>query len=138
MVECKYEHKEADLFIKFTEEQLVEFESMGAVRAKAHACYTHPIEKQGDYQCVSDHIMFKQIPQKLEQLKFREKEVWEMTKLITSGKRLVFMFGLHGTGKSTIVRQALHYISDRKFFTGGIIQIQLSNVKSTYSLNKAI
>ena len=48
------------------------------------------------------------------------------------------MFGLHGTGKSTIVRQALHYICDRKFFTGGVIQIQLSNVKSTYSLNKAI
>ena len=61
-----------------------------------------------------------------------------MTKQITSGKRLVLMFGLHGTGKSSIVRQALHYISDRKFFTGGVIQIQLSNVKSTYSLNKAI
>ena len=137
-VEYKYEQKEADLFIKFTEEQLVEFESMGAVRAKPHACYAHPCEASGEYQCISDHIQFKQIPEKLSNLKNRDKEVWEITKNITSGKRLVFIFGLHGTGKSTIVRQALQYICDRKFFTGGVIQIQLSNVKSTYSLMKAI
>ena len=59
VVEFKFEVKEADLFIKFTEEQLVEFESMGAVRAKPHACYTHPKEKAGSYECISNHIQFK-------------------------------------------------------------------------------
>ena len=99
----------------------MEFESLGAVKAKAHACYSHQMEAKGNYRCISDHIQFKQIPEKLPNLKFRDKEVWEVTKSITSGNRLVFMFGLHGSGKSTIVRQALHYICDRKFFTGGVI-----------------
>ena len=94
---------------------------MGAVKAKPHACYSDPYESTGAYKCISNNILFKQIPGKMTNLMNRDKEVWEVTKNITSGNRLVFVFGLHGTGKSTIVRQALHYISDRKFFTGGVI-----------------
>ena len=104
---------------------------MGAQKGEPHICYNLSKAAAGEYKCISDHIQFKQIPQKLENLKFREKEVWKIVESIMKGNRLLFMLGLHGTGKSTIVRYALNYICDRKFFTGGVIQIQLSNIKDT-------
>ena len=53
-----------------------------------------------------------------------------------SGERLIILLGLHGFGKSSIARNALHYVSQRKFFTGGILLIQLKNVEKVFSLLK--
>ena len=55
-----------------------------------------------------------------------------------SGERLIILLGLHGFGKSSIARNALHYVSQRKFFTGGILLIQLKNVEKVFSLLKQI
>ena len=123
VVEFQYKPKEADLFIKYTSEQKVEFDEVFPQKAAPHVCYSHSKAPAGQYKCISDHIQFKQIPNKLANLKFREKEVSKLTESVMSGNRLVIMLGLHGTGKSTIVRQALHYMCDRKYFTGGVIQI---------------
>ena len=38
-------------------------------------------------------------------------------------ERLIFLLGLPGIGKSNLTINALHYMKERKFFTGGIILI---------------
>ena len=52
--------------------------------------------------------------------------------------RLITSLGLHGIGKSSLVRNALHFIYERKYFTGGIILIQMKNVRDAFSLMKLI
>ena len=138
VVEFQYPRKEADLFTKFTAEQLTELETMGAQKGEPHICYSHEKAPPGEFKNISDHINYKLIPNELANLHHREIEVWKVVESVMQDNKLTFMLGLHGTGKSSIVRQALHYICDSKFFTGGVIQIQLSNIKDTYALNKSI
>lgn len=82
--------------------------------------------------------MFKELPTKLMNLKFREKEISELIESVMSGERLVILLGLHGLGKSSIARNALHYMCERKFFTGGVLLVQLKNVRDVFSLMKQI
>ena len=49
--------------------------------------------------------------------------MWELIKLVMSGNRLVILLGLDGVGKSSLARNALHYMSERKFFTGGVVLV---------------
>ena len=45
-----------------------------------HNCYSHVEVEEGEFKCVSDHIGFKAIPAKLKEIKFRDKEMWELIK----------------------------------------------------------
>ena len=42
--------------------------------------------------------------------------------LLKSG-RLLDLLGLPGIGKSLLARNAIHYLSDRKYFSGGIVTV---------------
>ena len=64
--------------------------------------------------------------------------MWELIDKVMSGERLVALLGLPGIGKSSIVRNALHFITERKFFTGGVILVQLKNVQDIYTFNKRL
>ena len=46
------------------------------------------------------------------------------------------LLGLHGIGKSSVARNTLHYIYERKYVTGGILWIQLKGVRDVYSVAK--
>ena len=46
--------------------------------------------------------------------------------------------GLRGIGKSSLARNTMHYVSDRKIFTGAILFIKLKDVRSTISMLKII
>ena len=46
-----------------------------------------------------------------------------------NGERLVILLGLHGMHKSAVARNAIHFMIERKYFTGGAISISLKNVK---------
>ena len=92
----------------------------------------------GEFKCISDHVQFKFIPSKLQNIKFRDKEMWNLISDIMNGHRLVILLGLHGVGKSCLARNALHYMSERKFFTGGVVLVQLSNLKEVQSCLKRI
>ena len=94
-----------------------------------HNCYSHVEVEEGEFKCVSDHIGFKAIPAKLKEIKFRDKEMWELIKQVMDGNRLIILLGLHGVGKSCLTRNALHYMTERKICTGGVISVQLNNCK---------
>ena len=60
----------------------------------------------------------------------------EMIENIMGGERLIMLLGLHGVGKSSVARNTLHFIYERKYLTGGILWVQLKGVKDVYSAMK--
>ena len=55
-----------------------------------------------------------------------------------SGERFLMILGLHGVGKSCVARNALHYIIERKYMTGGVMWVQLKGAKDIYAILKQI
>ena len=89
-----------------------------------HECYSLPKSEPGMWNCMSDHNLVKQIPAKLDRIKFREKETSQLLEyLLFDNFRIVSLLGLRGVGKSSLARNALHYVAERKICTGGILQI---------------
>ena len=48
------------------------------------------------------------------------------------------LLGMHGIGKSSIAKNALNYIAERKLMLGGILWIQLKGVRDIHTLTKLI
>ena len=51
-----------------------------------------------------------------------------LKQILDESKRLVCFHGYAGLGKTYIVRSLLHYINERKFFKGGNIYIDLTQI----------
>ena len=45
-----------------------------------------------------------------------------------SGQGTIMLLGLHGVGKSTLAKNAIQYMLERKYFTGGVIFVNLKGV----------
>ena len=48
------------------------------------------------------------------------------------------LLGLRGIGKSSLARNTLHYAAERKIFTGGVLLIQLKDIRSSFTMLKLI
>ena len=74
-------------------------------------------------------MQIKQLKLKAGNLSFREKEMQELVynimygALKDNGQRIVILIGDAGIGKSILARHACHYMADRRFFTGGVVQV---------------
>lgn len=58
--------------------------------------------------------------------------------IATSEKKIVILIGMAGIGKSSLVRNAINYLSERKQFLSGIVFVQAKGVESTEILLKII
>lgn len=58
--------------------------------------------------------------------------------LLEDNYKIVSLLGLRGVGKSCLARNSLHFVAERKIFTGGILLIQLKDIKSTFAMLKLI
>ena len=94
--------------------------------------------EEGNAVCKSEHVLIKQIPAKILNLQFRDKDLMETINHIMSGERFIMILGLHGVGKSSVARNALHYINERKYMTGGVMWVQLKGTKDVYAILKQI
>lgn len=74
-----------------------------------------------EFKDTSDKILVKELPAKIDNLLFREREMAKLIEKIMSGQRMVFVIGLVGIGKSWIARNVLHFMKERKYFCGGLI-----------------
>ena len=55
----------------------------------------------------------------------------------TDCNAIVPIIGLDGIGKSALARSIVHYAADRKYFTGGIIIVQINTVRNTFEMIKS-
>ena len=60
----------------------------------------------------------------------------ELIEKIMDGERLIMLLGLHGFGKSSVAKNTLHYIHERKYKSGGVMWANLKGVKDVYSVLK--
>lgn len=88
-----------------------------------------PLKKisKGSWKCMSNHNLVKIIPAKLNMIMFREREMSKLLNylLADTSDRIVPLVGLQGIGKSSLARNTLHFAAERKFFTRGILLVQL-------------
>ena len=70
-------------------------------------------------------MIMKQLPAKVKTLRFRELEVIELIDDLLEDKseQIFMLLGMHGIGKSSVARNALNYVCERKFIEGGILWI---------------
>lgn len=66
-----------------------------------------------------------------------------MSKLLSflfrdGGSRIVPVIGLQGIGKSSLARNTLHYVCERKMFTHGILFIQLKDMRACFMMLKLL
>ena len=59
----------------------------------------------------------------------REQKIYKLVDAVMKGHRLIQLVGLAGIGKSSVARHSIHYMMQRKYFTGGIIMVNLKNDK---------
>ena len=89
-----------------------------------HECIEFQAFPKGRWKCLSDHNSIKSIPAKLDKFKFREKDMSKILQnMLQDNEKIIPLLGLHGIGKSALARNTLHYATDRKLFTGGIMFI---------------
>ena len=54
--------------------------------------------------------------------------------LLIEKERIIPLIGLNGIGKSALARNTLHYVAERKIFSGGVLFIQCKNIRDNYSI----
>ena len=59
-------------------------------------------------------------------------------RLLEEGQRIIPLVGLHGIGKSAFARTTMHYAAERRYFTGGMMMIQLKSVNNILAMLKLI
>ena len=92
--------------------------------------------------CISDHVKIKFVPDKIKNLMGREKQLSKIVKSVMDGQSTIMLLGLHGVGKSALAKNAIHYMLERKYFTGGVMFVNLKGVSKfsqlTVRLKKTI
>lgn len=67
---------------------------------------------------------FYEVPSKVEGFVGRQREVYEVVSSILTN-RLVTIIGLPGIGKTSLSKNAVHYMATRKMFKAGIVFMPL-------------
>lgn len=87
-------------------------------------------------------MKIKFVPDKIKNLMGREKQLSKIVKSVMDGQSTIMLLGLHGVGKSALAKNAIHYMLERKYFTGGVMFVNLKGVSKfsqlTVKLKKTI
>ena len=78
-------------------------------------------------KCLSDHIFVKHVAKKSDFLKYRTKSLWKLVSSVLKGNRLNYVLGLHGIGKTSLVKTASRFLMERKYFTGGLLYFPIKS-----------
>ena len=131
-VSFKISDNESNLFILLLQEDCT-----GRKGKPHHICDPFDDFEDGTVQNLSAHNLVKFIPAKIDSFKFREKDMQKLLEnLLKEKARIVQVIALPGYGKSTLVRNTLHYVADRKYFTRGLLLIELKDVKKSFVMLK--
>ena len=99
-------------------------------KAVEHHCFRLEDRPEGKLECTSSHVQLKQVPAKLKDIEHRDNQISKLVSAVMEQEtRLICLVGLPGIGKSSIAKCALHFLLERRYFTGGVILINLKNVR---------
>ena len=85
----------------------------------------------GGFTCKANHIKMKHIPAKIEEFYEREEHISRLVRhLLQENNVILNLIGLPGSGKSALVRNTIHYLGERKYFSSGILSIPLASITS--------
>ena len=60
---------------------------------------------------------------------FRDREIYQiLDRILYKGEKMLFINGMRGIGKSSVVKQVQHFLNERKQCTSGNIYIECKNV----------
>ena len=78
------------------------------------------------------------LPRKTTDVFKNEKAISNLVESIMSedNNRLIALLGHPGLGKSTVVNAALHYVLERRYFSGGVILVNLQQVRHFNTLER--
>ena len=82
---------------------------------KAHVCNVFGPLKEGELQILAKPPEYKLLPSKVEGFVGRQKELYDVVSSCTSN-RLVTIIGLPGVGKTSLTKNATHYLCSRRTF----------------------
>ena len=92
--------------------------------AGEHKCKIFGPLHKGEFELLEPVPRFKEIPAKVDNFIGRQKEIFDVVHTIFTN-RLVTIIGLPGIGKTSLCKNAVHYMSHRRMFRLGIIFMQL-------------
>jgi AAA+ ATPase superfamily predicted ATPase len=79
--------------------------------------------KGGQLLNLTDRVDVEYIYSPISNLIGRERDLVQLVSKIATGTRLTCLLGLPGIGKSSIVRNAIHFFVKRRFFLAGVVFI---------------
>ena len=97
---------------------------------------------EGKYECRSEHVRIKDLEICEDQIMHREEDIVNVMKHVQdvakSKSKIVSLTGVRGVGKSSVAKEVLKHLKARRFFTGGIMMINLNDVNSTDEMLRQI
>jgi hypothetical protein len=83
----------------------------------------------GDFQSLDERPRFNEIPQPVDNFIGRQVELFEVVHTVMQ-HRLVNIMGLPGIGKTSLAKNAVQYMADRRLFKLGIIFFSMKSYKN--------
>ncbi len=95
-----------------------------APKKEEHKCSVLGPWREGKAEVLDGQLKFKEFPARVEKYIGRQKEIFEVVHNIMQN-RLVTIIGLPGIGKTSLAKNAVNFIADRRLFEAGIIFLAL-------------
>ena len=92
----------------------------------------------GQLICKSEHVQIKEVPKLNKMMDFRVENMQKLIHSLVCGTDLVMVKGPPGVGKSSLVNKTFQYCVERKYFTGGVIIIDLKGASELYNLLRSL
>jgi len=125
-VENSINRAEASKFLLFTQEK----DGQEGNPRRPHKCSTVQNLKRGPLNDFNNEPLFDFVPNRLEGLMFREREMYNITKTLLNS-RVVSILGPPGIGKTSISRNLANFYKERTLFRDGIIYVKLRGCTSS-------
>jgi len=102
-----------------------------------HKCFGWVDAGPGSFLDVNDQPEFNQLPSKIENFMGRNEVMHDLITL-TLNSRFVTLKGIAGIGKSSLVKETVRYIFERKHFRNGVIYINLNGCETREAVTSCL
>ena len=103
---------------------------------KTHICSNKVLFQTGKFQCKQNHIRITRFRDPYLGIDCKTKDLEQLINLILSKESLIVVNGQENSGISELVKEALRYFADRKYFQMGIVMLNLRAQTESYQVRQ--